>query len=71
MCSDDPFNDGVSNFVVDRLVVSTTYEELILREERERKIVMTVSQPSQESFIVQRYKVCLLWLSGATLQLTG
>lgn len=30
MCSDDPFDDGVSDLVVDRLVVSAADEELIL-----------------------------------------
>lgn len=33
MCSDDPFNDGVSDLVVDRLVVGAADEELILERE--------------------------------------
>lgn len=35
MCSDDPFNDGVSNLVVDRPVVGTADEELVLKREGE------------------------------------
>lgn len=34
MRSDDPFNDGVSDLVVDRLVVGAADEELILVERR-------------------------------------
>lgn len=33
MRSDDPFDDGVSDLVVDRLVVGTADEELILGAE--------------------------------------
>ncbi len=34
MCSDDPFNDGVSDLVVDLLVVGTADEELVLIGEK-------------------------------------
>ncbi len=37
MCSDDPFNDGVSDLVVDLLVVGTADEELVLGAERESR----------------------------------
>lgn len=30
MCSEDPFDDGVPDLVVDRLVVGTADEELVL-----------------------------------------
>lgn len=30
MCPDDPFNDGVSDLVVDRPVVSTADKKLVL-----------------------------------------
>lgn len=35
MCSEDPFNDGVSDLVVDRPVVGTTDEKLVLGKERQ------------------------------------
>lgn len=38
MRSDDSFNDGLSNLVVDHLVVSTADEELVLNERREKKV---------------------------------
>lgn len=31
MRSDDPFNDGIADFVVDRPVVGTADEELVLK----------------------------------------
>lgn len=34
MCPDDPFDDGISDLVVDRPVVGTTNEKLILRERK-------------------------------------
>lgn len=40
MCSDDPFNDGVSDLVVDRLVVGAADEELILVERGEKTDIM-------------------------------
>lgn len=36
VCSEDPFDDGISDLVVDRPVVGTTDEELVLMGE-ERK----------------------------------
>lgn len=47
MCPDDPFNDGVSNLVVDRPVVSTTNEKLILSETEKRKGGMTQTQSAK------------------------
>ncbi len=42
MCSDDPFNDGISDLVVDHPVVGATDEELVLigeeRKEDERQL---------------------------------
>lgn len=37
MCPDDPFNNSVSDLVVDHPVVGTADEELVLIERREKK----------------------------------
>lgn len=37
MCPDDPFDNSVSDLVVDHPVVGTTDEELVLVERREKK----------------------------------
>lgn len=42
MRSDDSFNDGISNLVVDHLVVSTADEELVLNEGRKKKVFFSL-----------------------------
>lgn len=37
MCSDDPFDDGVPNLVINHPVVSTADEELVLMESRKKR----------------------------------
>lgn len=51
MCPDDPFNDGVSNLVVDSPVVSTTNEKLILSETEKRKGGMTQTQSAKATTV--------------------
>lgn len=51
VCSDDPFDDGVPDLVINHPVVSTADEELVLMESREKKERTSIHSHSRYSNI--------------------